>query len=114
MDLKEIQMRINEFAKLRNWDQFHSPKNLAMAIGSESGELLDIFQWMTEESSNKPDEKTMIMIQDELADIMIYCLRTCDVLGFDPIDCIDKKIKKNSKKYPVDESYGNSVKYNRR
>ena len=54
------------------------------------------------------------MIQEELADIMIYCLRACDVLGIDPIESMDKKIKKNSKKYPVHESYGNSIKYNRR
>ena len=95
MDLKKIIKTIREFAKERNWDQFHSPKNLAMAIGSESGELLDIFQWMTEEESKSPDQKTMNLIKEEHADIMIYCIRTCDVLNIDPLESMNLKIQKH-------------------
>ena len=114
MSLEKIQERIRDFASERNWEQFHNPKNLAMAIGSETGELLEIFQWMTEDASKYPDEKTLNLIKEELSDIMIYCLRACDILKIDPIECMNKKIDKNAEKYPVEKSYGNAVKYNRR
>ena len=114
MSLEKIQDRIRDFAKERNWEQFHNPKNLAMAIGSETGELLEIFQWMADNDSKSPDEKTLNLIKEELSDIMIYCLRTCDLLNIDPIESMNNKIDINAEKYPIDESYGNAVKYNRR
>ena len=114
MSLKKIQERIRDFASERNWEQFHNPKNLAMAIGSETGELLEIFQWMTEDASKSPDDKTLDLIKEELSDIMIYCLRACDILKIDPIDSMNNKIDNNAAKYPVDKSFGNAVKYNRR
>ncbi len=104
--LELLMQRIDKFNKDRDWDQFHSPCNLAKSISIESGELLECFQW----NSEKFD---MNDVKEELADVMNYCLQMCNVLGLDPIDVINSKIDLNEKKYPVEKAKGVSTKYNK-
>jgi len=111
MDIKEIQDKLAKFAEERDWDQFHSPKNLVMALTSEVGELNDLFQWLTEEQSKNSDTDE---IRQELADIFIYLLRLADKLDIDIEDAVREKIEINAKKYPVDLAKGNAIKYNKR
>ena len=114
MTLIEIRKKIKKFSKERDWDKFHNPKNISMALGSESGELLDILAWKTEEESKNLDEQTMNLIKEELSDILIYCFRMCDILKIDPIKAIDEKLKINARNYPLELSYGKATKYSRR
>jgi dCTP diphosphatase len=116
MDIAKAQERLREFTAQREWDQFHSPKNLAMALTAEAGELAEVFQWMTEDQSRTLDEssKDMAAAKEELADVMIYLLRLADVLHVNLEEAINEKIALNEAKYPVDVSRGNAIKYNRR
>lgn len=116
MDIENIQKSLREFAKERDWDQFHNPKNLAMALSGEAGELLEIFQWLSAEQSLKENlhEEDLKSVTDEIADVVIYALRLSDKLGIDLESAIDNKIKKNAEKYPVDLAKGNAIKYSRR
>ena len=96
--------RIRKFRKDREWDQFHSPSNLAKAISIEAAELLEEFLW-DNENYNKQN------VEEELADVMVYCLQMADALNVDINDII-RQADKNEKKYPVEKSRGNSKKYN--
>lgn len=100
------------FAEERDWEQFHSPKNLSMALAVEVSELLEQFQWLTEEQSSALDKKQLERVEEEIADIFIYLLRLCDVLKLNLIDATNKKLNENAKKYPVDKVKGSSKKYN--
>ena len=111
MDIKEIQDKLAKFAEERDWDQFHSPKNLAMALTSEVGELNELFQWLTEEQSNNVDNDE---IRQEIADIFIYLLRLSDKLDIDIEEAVREKIEINAKRYPVDLAKGNAIKYSKR
>ena len=114
--MEDLIDKLRTFSKERDWDQFHSPKNLIMALSSEVGELSDIFQWMSEEQSklNNIDPKSYELAKEELSDIFLYLLRLSDKLGIDLKEESKKKLKLNGEKYPVNLSKGNSVKYNRR
>ncbi|MBQ7277545.1 MAG: hypothetical protein IJS58_09915 [Bacilli bacterium] len=102
--LELLQDRIDKFNKDRDWDQFHSPANLSKSISIEAAELLECFQWN--------DEKYDISeVEEELADVLNYCLQMCNVLRCDPIDIVNKKMDKTEKKYPVDKSRGVYTKY---
>ena len=101
-----LMQRIDKFNKDRDWDQFHSPVNLAKSISIESGELLECFQW-----SN--DKFELEDVKEEIADVMNYCLQMCNVLGLDPIEVINKKMDLTEKKYPVEKAKGVSTKYNK-
>ena len=115
MNIKEIQEKLSKFAEERDWDQFHSPKNLVMALTSEVGELTELFQWLTEgQSSIKDDSAKTDEIRQEIADIFIYLLRLADKLDIDIEEAIREKIEINAKKYPIDLAKGNATKYNRR
>jgi NTP pyrophosphatase (non-canonical NTP hydrolase) len=116
MDLSEIRKRLAQFAEVRNWDQFHSPKNLSMGLAAEAAELLEIFQWLTEEQSKEiiKDEKEMALVREEIADVFIYLVRLSDKLGVDIEKAVEEKMKLNEKKYPVELSRGNATKYNKR
>ena len=115
MNIKEIQEKLSKFAEERDWDQFHSPKNLVMALTSEVGELNELFQWLTEgQSSIKDDSSKTDEIRQEIADIFIYLLRLADKLDIDIEEAIREKIEINAKKYPIDLAKGNATKYNRR
>jgi len=116
MNIKKIQKRLRDFAKERSWDQFHSPKNLSMALAAEAAELLEIFQWLTEAQSKDivKYEKEMALVKQEIADVFIYLVRLADKLGIDIEKAVFDKIEMNENKYPVDLSKDNATKYNRR
>lgn len=95
--------KIIQFTKDRDWDQFHSPENLAKSISIEAGELLECFQW----NSNYDKEA----VCEELADVMNYCLLMADKIGVDPDEILNKKLKQNAEKYPVEKAKGVSTKY---
>lgn len=103
--MKRIINEIEEFNKERDWDQFHSPENLAKSIAIESGELLECFQW-----NNNYDKEEVC---EELADVFTYCIQMAIKLGVDPEEIILKKLDKTRKKYPIDKAKGVSTKYNR-
>ena len=116
MDIKSVQKTLQEFAQVRDWEQFHSPKNIATALAVEAAELLEPFQWLKEEDSRrlkeKPDDYAQVV--EETADVMIYLLRLADLLDIDLEQAVADKIRKNGEKYPVALAFGNAVKYNRR
>lgn len=103
--LEELLNRIDKFNKDRDWDQFHSPVNLAKSISIEANELLECYQWS--------DNANIEEVKEELADVMNYCLQMAISLNIDPIDIINKKMDKNEKKYPVEKAKGVSTKYNK-
>ena len=104
MDIEAIQTQLRDFAFERNWQKYHSPKNLSMALSVEASELVEIFQWLTiEESENKKDIPFRKKeVQNELADILSYLLRLADVLEIDLETAIQQKIAENAIKYPAD------------
>lgn len=104
--LDALQKRIDIFNKEREWDQFHSPSNLAKSISIEAGELLECFQW----NEQKYD---LSNVKDELADVMSYCIQMANVLGVDIVQIINDKIDSSEKKYPVEKAKGKSTKYNK-
>lgn len=114
MNIAAIQQRLRDFAADRDWQQFHTPKNLAMALSVEASELLEIFQWLTEDQSESLGVATGQAAADEMADVAIYLLRMADVIGIDLERAIDDKIEINAAKYPVATSKGNAIKYSRR
>ncbi len=116
MNLDEIRQRLADFAKDRNWDQFHTPKNLSMALAAETAELLEIFQWLTDEQSKEivHNEREMAEIREEIADVMIYLIRLSDKLNIDIEKAVLAKIELNEKKYPVELAKDNAIKYNKR
>lgn len=114
--LDDLINKLRIFSKERDWDQFHSPKNLIMALTSEVGELSDIFQWLSEEESKieNLDRKNLEKAKEEIADVFLYILRIADKLDIDLEKVAIEKILVNSEKYPIELSKGNSIKYNRR
>ena len=114
MDITKIQSQLNNFASERDWEQFHTPKNLAMALSVEASELVEIFQWLTPEESNSPDQRQLDSIQSEVADIAMYLIRFCGVLEIDLESAIEEKLIQNGRKYPVELSKGSAKKYNQR
>ena len=109
--IQRLQQAQRAFAAERDWDQFHSPKNLAAALSVESAELLEIFQWLTEEQSAALSPKQQDAARDELADVFLYLLRIADRLGIDLVAAADHKLARNAEKYPADRSRGSSAKY---
>ena len=100
MDLKSIEQTLATFSERRDWDQFHSPKNLAIALSVEASELLEIFQWLTEEQSKNLSNEQMRHTEEEIADITIYILNLCRKLDIDLEKVVLNKIELNSFKYP--------------
>ena len=113
MDIQHLQDLLRRFAADRDWDQFHSPKNLAMALANEAGELLEVFQWLSEQESHavaqNADRKRAA--SEELADILLYLLRIADKLDVDLEAAVGDKLKINAKKYPAERVRGNAAKY---
>ena len=109
--LETLKTRLQEFSKERDWEQFHSPKNLSMALIAEAAELIEHFQWLTQEQSNKLPADKLKEVEQELADILIYLIRISDKLGIDLIEAAEKKIEVNSEKYPADAVKGSAKKY---
>lgn len=113
INIEKILTESDRFVKERDWDQFHSIKNLAMALSVEASELLEIFQWMKEEESNNvaTDLKTFAKVEEEVADVFIYLLRIVHKTGIDLEQAVYNKMKKNEEKYPVEKAKGNAKKY---
>jgi dCTP diphosphatase len=111
--LETLAERLAEFARERDWDRFHSPKNLAMALAGEAGELLEHFQWLTEAESRAlpPEENDAVAL--EMADVLLYLVRLADTLGVDLAAAAVRKIALNAEKYPVDRFRGSARKYDR-
>lgn len=99
--LEKLVNLIENFRDERNWQQFHSPKNLVMALSVECSELLEIFQWMTADQSFEPDQLTQSHIREEIGDVMIYLSLLSSTLGIDPIEAALKKMESNREKYPT-------------
>ena len=116
MDPNRLAARLRTFAEERDWEQFHTPKNLAMALSVEAGELLELFQWLTPEESRAITGSPMgaERVQEELADVLIYLVRLADVLGVDLEAAVETKLQLNAGKYPVDLSRGNATKASKR
>lgn len=110
-DLNELRDRLRQFADDRDWNQFHSPKNIAMALSVEVAEVLEHFQWLTEEQSKNLDSKTKAEVADEIADVQNYLVRLADKLDIDILAAAETKFAKNEKKYPADLVRGSSKKY---
>ena len=105
-DFESVSERIKKFSKERDWDQFHTPSNLAKSISIEANELLECFQW----DDNNYDKEAVC---EELADVANYCIQMSQVLGDDLVDIINKKMDKTEQKYPVEKSKGVSTKYDK-
>jgi dCTP diphosphatase len=110
-DLEAVRIRLREFSDARDWNQFHSPKNLSMALSVEVSELVECFQWLTEEQSRSLDGEQLAAVIDEIADVQMYLILLADKLGVDVAAAITQKLKKNEEKYPVDKVKGSSKKY---
>ncbi|NOQ66120.1 MAG: nucleotide pyrophosphohydrolase [Desulfobacterales bacterium] len=109
--MDDLIKKIRKFREERDWDQFHSPKNLAMALIVEASELAEHFQWLTEkQSGNLPPDK-LAEVKEEVGDVLIYVANLCDKLGINPIDAAHEKLEKNKEKYPVAAVRGKSYKY---
>ncbi|HYG32478.1 MAG TPA: nucleotide pyrophosphohydrolase [Methylophilaceae bacterium] len=109
--LKELRSRLQAFVDERDWQQFHSPKNLAMAMIVEAAELVEHFQWMTEEQSRELTPEKKELVSQEVADTFVYLLRIAEVLEIDIIDAANRKLELNAKKYPVEKARGRNDKY---
>ena len=109
--MEDLKQQLRKFAKDRDWEQFHSPKNLAMAASVEVSEIVEIFQWMTEEESRRLKGKTLQNLEEEIGDVMNYLVALADKYSIDPIDAAKKKLVINKKKYPASLVRGSSKKY---
>jgi dCTP diphosphatase len=111
-ELEGLREQLRKFAAARDWDQFHSPKNLAMALSVEAGELLEVFQWLTEDQSRSLTPEAKAAASEEMADVLLYLIRLGDQLGIDPLAAAHRKLVVNEQRYPVEKARGNSKKYN--
>ena len=110
-DLESLRDQLRTFASDRDWDQFHSPKNLAAALAVETSELLEHFQWLTEAQSQQLPPEALNEVRAEVADVLLYLIRISDKLGIDLIAAAKAKIVLNAEKYPVEKARGSSRKY---
>ncbi|MCA2998046.1 MAG: nucleotide pyrophosphohydrolase [Rhodocyclaceae bacterium] len=110
-DLNTLRDQLRTFAAERDWDQFHSPKNLASALAVEAAELLEKFQWLTEAESRSLPPKALDGVRQEVADVLLYLIRISDKLGIDLIAAAQAKMALNAQRYPVELSRGTSRKY---
>ncbi|QLY33495.1 nucleotide pyrophosphohydrolase [Nocardia huaxiensis] len=113
MAIDRLQALISDFATERDWNQFHTPKNLVMALMGEVGELSEIFQWLTPEQSAaiSNDDHGRARVEEELADVFIYLLRLADVLQIDLVAAAEAKVRSNEERYPVALTRGRAVKH---
>jgi NTP pyrophosphatase (non-canonical NTP hydrolase) len=110
-DIESLRSKLRDFAEERDWDKFHSPKNLAAALSVEAAELLEHFQWLTESESTTLSEEKRREVSEELADVLLYLIRLADKLEIDLPQAAELKLHKNAEKYPVEKSKGKSTKY---
>jgi NTP pyrophosphatase (non-canonical NTP hydrolase) len=109
--LLDIRDALRRFATERDWDQFHSPKNLAIALTVEVSELLEHFQWLTDKASAELPSEKIERVREEMADVLLYLVRLADKLDIDLLNAAQDKIESNAKKYPAEKARGKSHKY---
>lgn len=110
-DIEKLQQRLQAFADRRDWNQFHSPKNLSMALIVEAGELAEHFQWLTQAESFELADDKLEKVGEELADVFVYLVRLADQLKIDLPAAVERKIELNEAKYPADVVRGSAKKY---
>lgn len=110
-DIKDLQSELREFSSAREWDQFHSPKNLAASISIEAAEIMEHFQWLSDEQSRQLPDDLKAKVGEEVADVLLYLILLSDKLGIDLINAAKCKIAKNGEKYPTHLAKGNHKKY---
>lgn len=110
-EIQELQAALREFSQERDWERFHSPKNLASALAVEAAELLEPFQWLTEEQSRQLSMEKKSHVCDEIADVFLYLLQLSDALQIDLLEAARRKLRANADKYPVSLARGTSAKY---
>ena len=111
--IDKLRSQLAQFANERDWDQFHNPKNLAMALLAEAGELIEHFQWLSPQQAANLSAETKSEVALEIADVLLFLLRLADKLDIDPIAAAERKILLNAEKYPVEKSKGIATKYNK-
>ncbi len=111
--LSGLRDALRAFAAERDWEQFHSPKNLAMALAGEAGEVIEHFQWLTAEQSRSLDEEQRREVAAELADVLLYLVRLADTLNVDLLSAAYDKMRVNARRYPVEKAKGRALKYDR-
>ncbi|HEX2830631.1 MAG TPA: nucleotide pyrophosphohydrolase [Burkholderiales bacterium] len=111
--LTQLRDRLRAFAAERDWDQFHNPKNLAMALSGEAAELMEHFQWLTFEQAADLGPGTRDEVALEAADVLLYLLRLCDKCGIDLAAAANRKLEINAERYPVDKARGQNTKYDK-
>lgn len=111
MNIQTLTESILQFCQERDWEQFHAPKNLAIAVSTEASELLENFQWLTLEESKNLKTTQLEAVRDEIGDVMICLLNLAARLGIDPVEAATQKLVKNRAKYPIDKSRGVATKY---
>jgi len=109
--VRDLIERIRDFNRERDWEQFHSPKNLAMCLAAEVGELIEQFQWLTEQQSHDLGPARRAAVEEELGDVTLCLLNLADKLGIDVLDAAGRKLEKNKAKYPVHKAKGRADKY---
>ena len=110
-ELTELRDALRRFAAERDWDPFHSPKNLAISLSVEAAELLEHFQWVSEAESSALTPESRAKVREELADVLLYLVRLADKLDLDLIESAREKLRVNAAKYPIDKARGNAKKY---
>jgi dCTP diphosphatase len=113
VSLDELRAQLRAFVAERDWDQFHNPKNLAMAVVVEAAELAEQFQWLTPGQSENLPPETRTAVEMEVADVLLFLLRLCDRLGIDPLTAAQHKLALNAQKYPVEKAKGRATKYDK-
>ena len=111
--LEALRAQLRTFVSDREWDQFHNPKNLVMALVVEAGELLEHFQWLTPDQSDHLAPQLRDEVELEIADVLLFLLRLCDRLDIDPLQAAQRKLALNAQKYPVDRARGTMTKYDK-
>jgi len=111
--LEALQAKLRAFVAERDWDQFHTPKNLAMALVAEAGELVEHFQWLTPEQSAHLPADARGEVELEIADVLLFLLRLCDKLEIDPVSAAGKKLVLNAGRYPIAKAWGKATKHNK-
>jgi dCTP diphosphatase len=111
--LERLRAQLAAFAAERDWDQFHNPKNLAMALAGETGELIEHFQWLTFEEAAKLPPETREAVALEAADVLLFLVRLCDKLGIDLAAAAERKLELNARRYPVRKARGRATKYDK-
>ena len=110
MKLDELTLLLRSFVEERDWTQFHSPKNLTMALAVEASELMEHFQWLTEDESRDLSPEKRFAVSEEMADVLLYLVRLSDVMGIDLLEAAERKMERNGERYPAEKVRGSAKK----